>query len=372
MIVGAVILVVINGGLIYGVIFMRQYTVKGIPVMFIAAPVIFIIELLALLVHSGGSDDEDDEVEEETEQEPVDEEDDVRIAAAPGRKNTQVQETERVQNTPANDEPMDWEAMDLGKAIAEAERSQTQKRQNTSADILSEQTVLNVQDDMAEGMTGYVASNVVDVTDGKTEVLSVEDVEKAIRESGLTPEIQPRPQAQPVQTAQTVRPAEETVVNMAPVKPVKEQPTAKQPIMEAADDGRVNFVQLNKDVRKEFRAALKARGVGVTVRAPEKPVIIDIDRNSLKMIITDIFTQIERFSADNERAYVEVYRQDGKVVYIVKITVAPDKTEEAVKAATGDNSFDNARKIVEANAGRFVVAFDNGMMKAGMMIDAAE
>ena len=123
--------------------------------------------------------------------------------------------------------------MDLGKAIAEAKRSQTQKRQNTSADILSEQTVLNVQDDMTEGMTGYVASNVVDVTDGKTEVLSVEDVEKAIRESGLTPEIQPRPEAQPVQTAQTVRPAEETVVNMAPVKPVKEQPTAKQPIMEA-------------------------------------------------------------------------------------------------------------------------------------------
>ena len=67
------------------------------------------------------------------------------------------------------------------------------------------------------------------------------------------------------------------------MKPVKEQPTAKQPIMEAADDGRVNFVQLNKDVRKEFRAALKARGVGVTVRAPEKPVIIDIDRNSLKI-----------------------------------------------------------------------------------------
>ena len=30
-IVGVVILVVINGGLIYGVIFMRQYTVKGIP-----------------------------------------------------------------------------------------------------------------------------------------------------------------------------------------------------------------------------------------------------------------------------------------------------------------------------------------------------
>ena len=48
------------------------------------------------------------------------------------------------------------------------------------------------------------------------------------------------------------------------------------------------------------------------------------------------------------------------------------RTARWFKAATGDNSFDNARKIVEANAGRFVVAFDNGMMKAGMMIDAAE
>ena len=55
-----------------------------------------------------------------------------------------------------------------------------------------------------------------------------------------------------------------------------------------------------------------------------------------------------------------------------RILVVVKETEEAVKAATGDNSFDNARKIVEANAGRFVVAFDNGMMKAGMMIDAAE
>ena len=41
-------------------------------------------------------------------------------------------------------------------------------------------------------------------------------------------------------------------------------------------------------------------------------------------------------------------------------------------AAAGDNSFDNARNIVEANAGRFVVTLDNGVLKVGMMIDAAE
>ena len=49
-----------------------------------------------------------------------------------------------------------------------------------------------------------------------------------------------------------------------------------------------------------------------------------------------------------------------------------EKLSEAQMAAAGDNSFDNARKIVEANAGRFVVTLDNGVLKVGMMIDAAE
>ena len=357
-ILGAIILIAINGGMIYGVIFMRQYTVKGIPIMFIVAPIVFIIELLALLTHNGGSDDEDEDDAEETESgEEADAQASEDLAE---RVNPQIQEDR--QEMPAKDEPMDWEALDLGKAIEEAERSQQQKQPTSSADQMMEQTVLNVRESM-QTVTQNTAA------DGKTEVLSVEDVEKALRASGLTPEVQKPVQPSPVQTA---RPAEETVVNMPPVQPAAEQRAVQQPAMEPVDDGRVNFVQLNKDVRKEFRAALKARGVGVTVRAPEKPVIIDIDRRSLKMIITDIFTQIERFSADNERAYVEVYRQDGKVVYIVKITVAADQTEAAVKAAAGDSSFDNARKIVEANAGRFVVTFDNGMMKAGMMIDAAE
>ena len=93
-------------------------------------------------------------------------------------------------------------------------------------------------------------------------------------------------------------------------------------------------------------------------------MIIDIDRNSLKMIITDIFTQIERFSADNERAYVEVYRQDGKVVYIVKITVAPDKTEEAIKPLPVTTVLTMQERLLKRMQDVFVVTFDNGMICA--------
>lgn len=34
--------------------------------MFIAAPVVFIIELLALLVHNGGSDEDEEEIESDS------------------------------------------------------------------------------------------------------------------------------------------------------------------------------------------------------------------------------------------------------------------------------------------------------------------
>jgi len=363
-IVGAIVLIGINGGLIYGVIFLRQYTVKGIPIMFIAAPVVFIIELLALLVHNGGSDEEEEEIEGDSDTASID-----GTASA-------VSESQEPAQEPASGETMDWEALDLGKAIAEAEKQQSSNE--PSKDILQEQTVMNIQ----TSVPGF-GSERVSVSQ-KTEVLSVEDVEKALRASGLTPDIQepetdnihrievPRADEAPTEETLVAKPSEEKKTDSQAAESVSEQTFIQQPVLDAADEGRVNFVQLNKDVRKEFRAALKARGVGVTVRAPEKPVIIDIDRNSLKMIITDIFTQIERFTADNTRAYVEVYRQDGKVVYIVKIPVAEAKISEAQMAADGDNSFDNARKIVEANAGRFVVTLDNGVLKAGMMIDAAE
>mgnify|MGYP007050603637 CR=1 FL=1 len=96
-IVGAIVLIAINGGLIYGVIFLRQYTVKGIPIMFIAAPVVFIIELLALLVHNGGSDEDEEEIESDSDTA------DVNAAKSAGEG-----EHSDIHKEPVQGETMDW------------------------------------------------------------------------------------------------------------------------------------------------------------------------------------------------------------------------------------------------------------------------
>ena len=364
-ILGALILIVINGGLVYGVIFMRQYTVKGIPVMFIAAPVVFVIELLALL--SRGSDDEEEDGEDaEGQTEQSDTEPDAEPGVMPDDGFEAVPESFDGQKDDGSEDQMDWEAMDLGKAIEEAEREHASRIQQMEPVRESEQTVI-FEDKKNIGQ--------------KTEVLSVEDVEKAIRASGLTPQIEGfASEAVPdftdpslekeafIQPAEEVTEADNRVAEQTIVQTISREPEEQ----DTADDGWVNFVQLNKDVRKEFKAALKNRGIGVIVRAPEKPVIIDIDRGSLYIIVSDIFTQIERLSARDSRTYVEIYLQGGKVVYLVKVLVSEESKEAAAKAAAGKGGFDNARKIIEANDGKFVVTFDGSVLKAGMLIDAAE
>jgi hypothetical protein len=359
-IVGAIILIAINGGLVYGLIFMRQYTVKGIPVMFIAAPVVVVIELLAVIVHNSSRGIEEEEaVSEDGQSVDTDE------TQEKEKPETEAASTQEVTEFSDEEHP-DWEAMDLGKAIENAERSHAQQEAEKAA-VEAEQAINH-----------------------KTEVLSVEDVEKAIRASGLTPQIvddkvdgntkriepveEPETKETAASNAEPEQPevafaddvvSEETVVRRIEV-PAEEQAAA------AEDEGRVNFVQLNKDVRKEFKAALKSRGIAVTVRAPEKPVIIDIDRNSLHIIIKDIFEQIERLSAPDTRNYVEVYLQGDKVVYIVKINVDESAMQDAQAAVSGDGSFESARKIIEANDGKFIVTLDGNVLKAGMLIDAAE
>ncbi|MGN0204948.1 MAG: hypothetical protein ACI4BB_10420 [Coprococcus sp.] len=373
-ILGAVILIVINGALVYGVIFMRQYTVKGIPIMFIVAPVVFVIELLALLARGGGDDEEEEgentegqteESDRRAEDEPVIMSDDENFG--------EDMKASNAQGSVGSEEQLDWEAMDLGKAIEEAERKHASQMQKKESDNYpSESNRESVETAVFEAQKNVGQ---------KTELLSVEDVEKAIRAAGLTPQIE----GMGSETVPDVTDPswEKTVVNKtAERKPEIKDTVTEQTVVQSVSrnpedvnveaDGWVNFVQLNKDVRKEFRTALKSRGIGVTVRAPEKPVIIDIDRNSLYIIISDIFSQIERLSARDSRTYVEIYLQGGKVVYIVKISVSEDLKNEAAKAAAGEGSFDNARKIIEANDGKFVVSFDGSILKVGMLIDAAE
>ncbi len=407
-VVGVLLLLVVNAALVASVLFLRHYTIKGVPIVYIIVPVIVILELVALIV-CNGSDDEDDEETLPTRRASVrsdDEEEDILIAGDVRRRNAD------------REEQMDWEALDLGKAIAEAEQAKKEREQTkpnvmestvvqertVTGPVISNRDVLNTTGVNAQSVAQSSTSSTYRGVSQKTEILSVEDVRIALAESGLTPQkagdvaterVGVMPEVTPVvqtvqasQTEQTAPVVQETqgvqniqTAQMGVQTVAGNQNTQDEIVVQTvlrptipleADDGRVNFVQLNKDVRKEFRTALKGRGIGVTVRAPEKPVIIDIDRNSLHMIISNIFSQVERLCAQDARTYVEIYLQGGKVVYIVKIPVATELMPAAVAAVGNDGSFESAKKIIEANDGKFVVNMDGTTLKVGMLIDAAE
>lgn len=341
-IVGAIILIAINGAMVYGVLYLRQYTYKDIPIMYIVAPVVFVIELLALLVHNSSKGYEEDGGSADSYEDGQDDYSDASAEDSDMNGQDDVSDSDYVSAT-----GQDWEDMDLGRAIADAEKEHTGIEKEPA---LPEETLINVREREPEKKQNTV-------------VLSPEEMEQAIIASGLTPSREDfeNRNPEPVKEPKEEKTIEEIKVPVNTDKPV-------QNFIQDEDEGRVNFVQLNKDVRTARRAELKNRGITVTVRAPEKPVIIDIDRTSLHLVVDNIFSQMLRLSADNTRNYAEVYLQNGKVVYIVRITIA-EGMEAAAAASISDDSFTQARKVIEANDGRFIVNCENGQLKIGVLID---
>ena len=341
LIVGAIILIAINAGLVYGVINLRQYTVRGIPIMYIVAPVVFVIELLALIVHNSGAGDEEEE--RELQGLPV------QAEAAPENA-ADSQEKPLADALKEEEAAPDWEEeMDLGRAIADAEKMQDELKQ-ADVSALAEQTAADAL--IEEKLEAEYKER------EKTLALTPEEMEKAFMASGVTP-------------TEDITEAVKAEKQAAAADSMQEAPAPAPVPAESADEGMVNFVQLNKDIRKHYRPAMKQRGITTSIKAPEKPVIIDIDRNSLELIVDNIFHQIERLSADGVRNYIEIYRQADKVVYIVRINTS-EETRDAAAAAGNDGSFDAASKIVTANDGRFITSMDGNVLKIGVLIEAAD
>ena len=388
-IVGALILIAINGGLVYCLITQRAYTYRGIPIVFIAAPVILIIELLALLVHNSSAEDEEEMLPQENENTLIEElaeeirEEKAAQAAAADDEKEEIREY--IPSNQGNDmdsaglldeetETPEWENMDLSQEIEEAKNQEETAAEETAP-----------------------AEQRADSANPHTLVLSENEIEKALREAGFvidgeteeeTPAAEDQTAVQEDQTAvreEQAAPAEEVVQPADEQAAEQEKKEQEVPASEDASDAsekmdpaaepvpaeKINFVELNKEVRKSFRPRLKARGIMVTMRAPEKPIYIDMDRENMTALAKNVFEQIERFSADQVKNYIETYVQGGRVVYIAKIHLAEGQ-KEAAAAAVNDDSFDQARSIAQAGGGRFVVSVEDDILRAGMLIDEAK
>ena len=357
-----ILLILVNAAIVYLAITKSSYTFHGIRISYVLAGIAAAIELVGLLSYATGgmsssSAADDEEEEEEYETEPslggdVSSDVDLMVQEPETQKEEEQAEIDFGEIDPFiqpgfdMEDEQDWETMDLSKVIASAEKENRQQQEAAAGAVPGTGEDPDVLSAGPEVQTKH-----------QTQVLTASEIEDVLRASGVSQD-----------SAASLARGETRVYSSAPEKEITHEDILKQ---QAEDSGRVNFVQLNKEVRKTYRPSLKQRGITVAMRAPEKPVIIDIDKSSLSILISNIFDQISRLSADQVKNYIEAYIQEGKVVYVARIQVA-DEMQEAARSALTDGSFDTARGIVEANDGKFVASFEGNMMRIGMLMDAAD
>lgn len=329
-------LIALNGGLVYALLHLRDYTVKGIPIVFAAVPVVFIIELIAFIccLFGGVPDNsEDEEVYGDYDGEAEDED----KADEDGQPSKQ-----------SEGNPDDWSNVDFGNGV----KVEAPREEESQYDF------------------GKTQQNVIIPTAEKTVFLSDDEV-NTLKQQSETPETHETP-AQTVQTNNT----SSIVSEAASAARATAQMQATQ-LLDAdavnaallADETLLDFIQLNKDVRKMFRIKLKNKNLGVTLRAPEKPILLDIDKSNAIRVLSILFDNVEKYAEEGSRVYIEMYTQKGKMVYMMKNTIK----EELLGEVTGEMgpSLKEAKHIVQAEGGKFITAVDGQTFKAGILLSTA-
>jgi len=300
-------LILLNGGLVFGLINLREFTVVGIPIIFIVAPVIFVIELIVFIscIFGEGEDMEDEPTDLEDEaQEPV-----VDV----------VQENQDIPD-PAQDN--DWENIDFSKVVESVESGGfVQSGEERAATV--------------ENIFGPVTE--------KTVILSNEETAEVL---------------------ESLR--EQAVPETSAAAPEEVAPASEG---EAGEDDKVDFIELNKDVRKLFKVRLKEKSIGVTLRAPANPVLLDIDKANAIKVLSALFENIEVYGKEGTRVYIEIYVQGGKMMYMMKNTIK-DEALSQVNANMGEE-LSEVKRIIQGEGGKFVTSVDGDIYKAGILLPIA-
>ena len=304
------VLVLLNGALIFALFNLDGYEIMGIPVVYVIVPIVFVLEnicFISWVIRKGNAEyaeDEDDmEDEEEIEDEASEMETgisgDTRPASELEDDLAQAAAIAAAQSLDASEE---WEHMDLGAAVDEA---------------IAEEPVVVTEETVANG-------------NEQTVVLPKEEIESLLGTTSI----------------------------------VRDSATS------------FDFIQLNKDVRKLHRAVLKGRGITVTLRAPEKPIVLEMNKEDMWKAISMIYDNLEQYTEADSRVYAEMYTQNGKLIYIVKNAVKEDAMEAAKAIAAKETELTGglkvAKQIIEKNHGKFVVAMDGNIFKTGILLDMVQ
>lgn len=291
-----VVLVLLNGALIFALFNLDSYEIMGIPVVYVLVPVVFVLEnicFISWVIRKGNAEYEEEETEDVQEvldgdTKTAEEMEDALVEAAA------IAASEELATA------SEWENMDLGASVDQA---------------IEEGPEFKVEEEVEEA---------------KTVILPQEEIESLL--------------------------------------------VAAEETHESATS--FDFIQLNKDVRKLHRAVLKESGITVTLRAPEKPIVLEMNKEDMWKAISAIYDNLEQYADPDTRVYAEMYTQNGKLIYIVKNAVKADAVEAAKAVAAKEvelaGGLKIARQIVEKNHGKFVVAMDGNIFKTGILLDMVQ
>ncbi len=308
------VLVLLNGALVFALFKLDGYEFMGIPVVYVIVPIVFVLEnicFISWVIRKGNAEyAEDEDADDEDEEESED----------------SVAEAMVIESGVSGDtRPATDLEMDLAKAAA-----------------IAAAQAAGASDDWEHMDLGA-------------------SVDKAI---GDDPMLMPEEPVENESERTVVLPKEEIESLLGTTSVVRDSATS------------FDFIQLNKDVRKLHRAVLKNNGITVTLRAPEKPIVLEMNKEDMWKAISMIYDNLEQYTEPDSRVYAEMYTQNGKLIYIVKNAVRADVMETAKAVAakevelTGGLSI--AKQIVEKNHGKFVVAMDGNIFKTGILLDMVQ
>ncbi len=306
------VLVLINGGLVLALFYLDAYELFGIPVVYVLVPVIFVLENICFISWVIRKGNAEYEDDEEDEEEDTEEEE---TPESPYLEPAGVSGDTR----PAKE----LEA-DLAQAAAMAKAAQ--------APVVS--------DDWEHMDLGASVDMAINAGDAKPEIKE-EEKDRTM-----------------------MLPKDEIASLLGGNAELRNSATS------------FDFIQLNKDIRKLHRAILKENGVAVTLRAPDKPIVLEMNREDMWKAISMIYDNLEQYAEPDSRVYAEMYTQEGKLIYIVKNAVRAESVE-AAKAVSAPGAeltggLKTAKEIVEKNHGKFVVAMDGNIFKTGILLNMTQ
>ena len=312
------VLVLLNGALVLALFNLDSYAVMGIPVVYVIVPIIFVLENISFItwVIRKGNEEYDDEDDE-------DDEDQEENAEVPERE--AGTEHAYVQTVLSGDTRQASELEeDLSKAAA----------------IAASKISVPVSDDWENMDLGASVDQAILSSD----TLAQDD-------AGVSDHT-------------VVLPKDEIDHLLSQTSTVRDSATS------------FDFIQLNRDIRKLHRKALKESGIAVTLRAPDKPIVLEMNKEDMWKAISMIYDNLEQYTEPDSRIYAEMYTQNGKLIYIVKNAVK-EEAIEAAKAVTSSGAeltggLKVAKEIIEKNHGKFVVAMDGNIFKTGILLNKTQ